>query len=92
MQRIMRWGNDFCKDKGEGVLTLNQFGKSHVSWGNPIKTVIYPLSCLFFPTIYFCQNMVEVVIVWRGKSMGKFQLGRPPNFECHVLLAWTRKH
>ena len=46
MQRKMRWGHDFPKDKGEGMLTLNQFGKIHVSWGNPIKTVNYPFSCL----------------------------------------------
>ena len=46
MQRKMRWGHDFPKDKGEGMLTLNQFGKSDVSWGNPIKTINYPLSCL----------------------------------------------
>ena len=42
----MRLGHDFPKDKGEGMLTLNQFWKSHVSWGNPIKTVNYPFSCL----------------------------------------------
>ena len=44
--RKMRWGHDFSKDKGEGMLTLKQFGKIHVSWGKPIKTVNYPFSYL----------------------------------------------
>ena len=35
--------------------------------------------------------MVEVVIAWKGKSMGKFELGRAPNFECRVLDSWKRK-
>ena len=73
------------------MLTLNNFGKSHVSWGNPIKTVNYPFSCFFSPTIYFCQNVVEVVIAGKGKSMGKFELGRAPSFECRVLTSWERK-
>ena len=47
------------------MLTLNLFEKIHVSWGEPIKTVNYPLSCLFFPTIYFFQIVVEVVIAWK---------------------------
>ena len=29
--------------------------------------------------------MVEVVIAWKGKSMGKFELGRAPSFECRVF-------
>ena len=44
MQQKKRWGHDFPKDKGEGMLTLNQFGEIHVSWGNPIKTIKYPFS------------------------------------------------
>ena len=63
-----------------------------MSWEEPIRTVNYPLSYLLFPTIYFSQNVVEVVIAWNEKSMGKFKLGRAPSFECRVLLAWTRKH
>ena len=35
--------------------------------------------------------MVEVVIAWKGKSMGKFELGRAPSFECHFLTSWERK-
>ena len=27
MQLKMRWGHDFPKDKGEGMLTLNKFGE-----------------------------------------------------------------
>ena len=52
MQLKMRWGNDFPKDMGEGMLTLNQFGKSHVSLGNPIKTVNYPFF-VFLPNHLF---------------------------------------
>ena len=34
----------------------------------------------FSPIIYFCQNVVELVIAWNGKSMGKkkFELGKDP--------------
>ena len=35
--------------------------------------------------------MVEVDIAGKGKSMGKFELGRAPSFECHVLTSWERK-
>ena len=45
----------------------------------------------FFPTIYFCENVVEVVIAGKGKSMGKFKLGRAPSFECRVLTSWAKK-
>ena len=92
MQRKMRWGHDFPKAKGEEMLTLSQFGKSHVSWGEPIINCQLPFFLSFSPTIYFCQNVVEVVIVGKGKSMGKFELGRAPSFECCVLFAWTRKN
>ena len=29
MQRIMRWGHDFPKDKEVGMLTLNPFGQCY---------------------------------------------------------------
>ena len=79
MQRKMRWGHDFPKDNREEMLTLNQFGKSHVSWGNPIKNVT-SLFLVFLPNHLFYQNVVEVVIVGKGKSMEKFELGRAPIF------------
>ena len=91
MQQKMRPGHDFCKDMGEGMLTLNQFGENPCVMGKTHQNYQPPFFLSFFPTIYFCQNMVEVVIAWKRKSMGKFELGRAPSFECCVLTSWARK-
>ena len=67
-------------------------GKSHMSKGEPIKTVNY-LSCLIHPIIYYCQILVEVVIGWEWEEYGKtFELGRAPIFEKHVLTPWESKN
>ena len=59
-------------------------GKSHQNCQLPF--ILY-----LSQTIYFYQNVVEVVTTWRGKSMGKFELGRAPSFECRVLTSWEIK-
>ena len=67
MQRKMRWGHDFPKDKGEEMLTLNQFGKTHVSWGNPIKTVNYPFSCLSSQPFIFARMWLRQLLQGKGR-------------------------
>ena len=88
----MRWGHDFPKDKGEGMLTLSQFGERPCVMGKTHQNCQLPFFLAFFPTIYFFQNVVEIVIAWKGKSMGKFELGRAPSFKCRVLTLWARKN
>ena len=85
MQRIIRWGNDFSKDKGVGMLTLSQFGENPCVMGRTHKNCQLPSFLSSLPNHLFCQTVVEVVIAWKGKSMGKFELGRAPSFECRVL-------
>ena len=48
---------------------MGQWGKSKCLWENPSNCQLPFLS--FSPIIYFCQNVVELVITWNGKSMGK---------------------
>ena len=48
---------------------MNQWGKAKHLWENPPNCQLPFLS--FSPIIYFCQNVVELVIAWNGKSMGK---------------------
>ena len=47
---------------------MGQWGKAKCLWENPSSC---QLPFLYFsPIIYFCQNVVELVIAWNGKSMG----------------------
>ena len=92
MQRIMKRGHDFPKDKREGMLTLSHFGVRPCVMGKNPSKLSTTLFLVFLPNHLFCQKVVEVVIAWKVKSMGKFKLGRAPSFECLVLLAWKRKH
>ena len=46
------------------MFNLEPLGKTH-------QNCQLPLFLSFSPTIYFYQNLVEVVIAWNGKSMGK---------------------
>ena len=62
MQRKMRWGHDFPKDNGEGMFTSNQFGEMPCVMGKTYQNYQLQFFLSFFPTIYFCQNVVEVVI------------------------------
>ena len=80
MQWKMRWGHDFPKDKGEGMLTLSQCGKNPCVMGKTHQNYQLPLFLSFFPTIYFCQKEVEVFVAWKGKSMGN------SNWEEHLVL------
>ena len=90
MQRKMRSRHDFPKDKGEGMLTLNQFGKKPCVMGKTHQNCQLPFFLSFFPTIYFCQNVVEVVIAWKGKSMGNSNWAEHPvlNIVFFYCMEW----
>ena len=63
-----------------------------MSKGKPIKTVNYPF-LVFFPNHLFLLEVVEVVITWEWEEYGKkFELGRAPIFEKHVLTPWASKN
>ena len=81
MQKIRRWGNYFPRIRGRECLNLSHWGK------NPSK-LSATLYLSFSPTIYFCQNLVEVVIAWNGKSMGKIRIGKSTHFwkTCFDLM------
>ena len=71
MQRIMRWGHDFPKDKGVGMLTLSQFWEKPCVMGRTHKNCQLPSFLSSPPNHLICHKVVEVVIAWKGKSMGK---------------------
>ena len=75
----MRWGHDFPKDKGVGMLTLNLFGENPCVMGRTHQNRQLPSFLSFLPNHLFCQEVVEVVIAWKGKSMGNFEWGRAPS-------------
>ena len=52
MQQIMRWGHDFTEDKGEGMLTLSQFGERPCVMGKTHKKVNH-LFLVFLPSHLF---------------------------------------
>ena len=76
----MRWGHDFPKDNGVGMLTLNQFWEKPRVMGRTHQNCQLPSFLSSLPNHLFCQKVVEVVIAWKGKSMGNFELGRAPSF------------
>ena len=88
MQWIMRWGHDFPKDKGVGMLTLNPFEENPCVMGRTHQNCQQPSFLSFLPNHLFCQKVVEVVIAWKGKSMGNFELGRAPSpgMSCFVCM------
>ena len=70
MQQKMRWKHDFPKDKGGGNLNLEPVWEKPCVMGKSHQNCQLPFFLSFFPTIYFCQDVVEVVIIGKGKSMG----------------------
>ena len=75
----MRWGHDFPKDKGVGMLTLSQFGENPCVMGRTHQNCQVPSFLSSLPNYLFYQKVVEVVIAWDRKSMGNFELGRAPS-------------
>ena len=43
------------------------------------------------PNHLFCHKVVEVVISWKGKSMGKFELGKAPSFGMSCFACMDKK-
>ena len=64
------------------MLTLNLFvfGENPCVTGRTHKNCQLPSFLSSLPNHLFCQKVVEVVISWKGKSMGNFELGRAPSF------------
>ena len=91
MQRIMRWGHYFPRYKGVGMLTLSLVVENPCVMGRTHQNCQLPFFLSFFPTIYCCENVVEVVIAWKGKSMGKFKLGREPSFVMSCFACMDKK-
>ena len=81
MQQIMRRGHDFLRIRWGWIFKpWGPMGKIQMSKGEPIKTVNY-LYCLIHPIIYYCQNLVELVIAWDGQGMiGQIQIGEGISF------------
>ena len=67
MQRIMRWGHDFTKGKGVGMLNLNLFGEKLCVMGRTHPNYQLPYLFYFLPNHDFCQKVFEVVIAGRGR-------------------------
>ena len=91
MQWIMRWGHDFPKDKGVGMLTLNHFGENPCVMGRTHQNYQLPSFLSSLPNHLFCQKVVEVVIAWNGKSIGKFEFDRAPSFGMSCFSCRDKK-
>ena len=91
MQRIMRWGHDFPKDKEVGMLTLSLFGEKPCVMGRTHKNCQLPSFLSSLPDHLFYQRVVEVVIAWKGKSMEKFELSRAPSFGMSCFAYMDKK-
>ena len=87
----MRWGYDFPKDKGVEMLTLNLFGENPCVMGRPHQNRQLPSFLSFLPNHVFCHEVVEVVIAWKGKSMGKFKWSRAPIFGMLCFACMDKK-
>ena len=88
----MRWGHDFPKDKGVGMLTLIQFGENPCVMGRTHQNCQLPSFFSSLPNHLFCQKVVEVVISWKGRVWEISNWAEHPVLECRVVIAWTRKH
>ena len=74
----------FPKYKKGEYLTFGANGKNPNVKGRTREIVNY-LSCLIHPIIYFCQELVEIVIAWGWEEYGKqFRIwGKPILGENH---------
>ena len=80
----------FIRIRGGNVNLEPVLGKSmcHVENPSKLSTTIFLSSLL---NHLFYQKVVEVVIVWKGKSMGKFELGRAPSFGMSCFSCMDKK-
>ena len=84
-------GHDFPKDKGVGMLTLSQFGEKPCFMGRTHQNCQLSSFLSSIPNHLFCQKVVEVVIAWKGKSMGNFELGKAPSFGMSCFSCMDKK-
>ena len=90
MQWIMRWGHDFLKDKGVGILTLSLVGENPCVMRRTNQNCQLPSFLSSILNHLLCQKVVEVFIAWKRKSMVNFGLGRAPSFGMSCF-AFTNK-
>ena len=67
MQRIMRRGHDFPKDKGVAMLTLSRFRENPCVMGRNHQNCQLPSFLSSLPNHLFFQKVVEVVSAWKGR-------------------------
>ena len=72
----MTWWHDFPKDKGGGNVNLKPVWEQLCIMRRSHQNCQLPSSLSSLPNHLFYQKVVEVVIAWKGKSMGKFELVR----------------
>ena len=85
------WGHAFPKDKGEGMLTLNQFGKIHVSWGNPIKKCQLPFFLSFPPNHLFLSECGWGSYCMEGEEYGKIWIRQSTRFQMSYFSCMDKK-
>ena len=85
------WHIHFCSNLRSTQLTLSQFGEIPCVMGRTHQKCQLPSLLSYLPNHLFCQKVVELVIAWKGKSMGKFELGRAPSFGMPCFTCRDKK-
>ena len=91
MQGIMRWGHDFPKDKGVGMLTLNLFGEKPCVMGRTHQNCQTTLFLVFSSQPFILPEGGWGSYCLEGKGMGNFELGRAPSFGMSCFSCMDKK-
>ena len=80
----------FLRVRGRNVNLEPVWGKSMCHGENPseLSTTLF---LVFSSNHLFCQEVVEVVIAAKGKSMGNLELGRAPSFGMSCFTCMDKK-
>ena len=73
------------------MLTLSQFGENPCVMGRTHQNCQLPSFLTSLLNHLFFQKVVEVVIYWKGKSMGNLELARAPNFGMSCFACMDKK-
>ena len=73
------------------MLTLIQFRKKSCVMGRTHQNCQVHFFLSSLPNHLFFQKVVEVVIAWKGKSMGNFELDRAPSFGMSCFSCMDKK-
>ena len=91
MQRIMRWGHEFPKDEGVGMLTLNLFGEKPYVMGRTHQNCQLPSFLSFLPKPFILPEGGWGSYCLEGKSMGNFEWGRAPSFGISCFTCMNKE-